>query len=1073
MYRRRNFIWLTAILSTLTLPLWAQAPAANCGCTLPPPIAAGPVSPALYAGMRWRQVGPFRGGRVSAVAGLANDPAVYYFGSAGGGVWKTTDGGWVWKPIFDAAHVASIGAIAVAPSDPAVVYVGTGNLSDVGDAANDGDGMWKSTDGGRTWRHIGLSATRHIPSVYVDPHNPRLVLVAALGRAFQKDPHRGIYRSTDGGRTWRRVLYVSNTVGAVDLAAAPDNPKVIYASVWRHYFPPLGGVSFNTLAGGAIYRSANEGQSWTLVSGPGRGLPAGGLGRIGLAVAPGGGGNRVYAIIAARQGGLFFSANGGRSWRRTTTDPRIVGNGYFSHVWVGPAGAVFVAQTALYRSTDGGRTFAAYKGAPGGDDYHQLWINPLHPRDMILGSDQGASISMDGGRSWSSWYNQPTGQMYHLATSNQFPFWIYATQQDSGAVGTASRGAYGEITPFDWDAVGGNEFGYIVPDPLQPWLIYCVGPGRGMVRINRRDHVIRDISPHPVRGQLRMAQNPPLVFSPANPRELFFGAQYLLATTDGGRSWRRLSPDLTHRTGPRPGGYYPPAIMTIAPSPRNAGVIWTGSNNGVIEVTQDGGADWTNVTPAAVPDGAHIEMIEASHFYPGEAFAAVNEHVLGNFAPLIYRTTDFGQHWLKLSQGIPDGDFLRVVREDPVRPGLLYAGTEGGVFVSFDNGGHWQSLQLNLPTVSVRDLAIRHNDLVAATYGRAFWILDDLTPLRQASATVAAAPAFLFRPEQATRIQRDRNQDTPLPPEIPHGQNPPAGAIVDYYLATPARGPLTLAIYTASGQLVRRYSSAPLPARIAHPVQWPHVPSYWLAHPRPLPATAGMHRVVWNLRYPAPMAVHYTYPISAVDHATPAGPQGPLAVPGDYTVRLDVDGHSYSQPLRLRLDPRLHATPAALAAQLQFEQALMREMDISFAGHAQAAALQKKLAQRAAARAQNSGQLALRQRAARLAAQAAQIAGGRSDGIGNPGRPPSFAALNQTLASLATAADQAPAAPTQGQRNAAARHCQQLNQVITAWNHLRHSGLEALNQQLRAERLAAIPSPAPLADPACAPAAMR
>ncbi len=1044
-FRRMAIFAISGSWALLALPLAAQKTGAKCGCTVPPPLPKTTVSPAVYGGMRWRQVGPFRGGRVSAVSGIPGNPAVYYFGSPGGGVWKTTDGGWVWKPIFDAAHVASIGAVAVAPSDPRIVYVGTGNVSDVGDAANDGDGMWKSTNGGRTWRHIGLAGTRHIPAIFVDPRNPNLVVVAALGHEFEKNHARGIYRTTNGGRTWRQVLFVSDTAGAVDLAAAPGDAKILYAAVWRHYVAPLQGVSFNVLHGGAIYRSRNEGRTWLRVAGGG--LPAGALGRIGLAVAPGHHGNRVYAIVAAKQGGLFRSDNGGTTWRRITTDPRIVGSGYFSHVWVDPGDPheIFVAQTCLYRSMNGGRTFAAYKGAPGGDDYHQLWINPRQPADMILGSDQGASVSMDGGRSWSSWYNQPTGQMYHVSTDDQFPFWIYATQQDSGSVGTASAGAYGEITPFDWDAVAGYEFGYIVPDPLHPWLIYAGGPGRGVVRINRRDHVVQNVSPDLAGDRkLHFAQNPPLEFSRANPQELLLGSQYVLATLNAGRSWRKLSPNLTLRTGPKPGGYYPPAISTIAPSPRDGGVIWTGSNNGVIEVTQDAGADWSNVTPPAVPDGAMIEMIAASHFHAGEAFVAVDEHTLNDFAPLIYRTTDFGKTWTRADAGIPNGDFLRVVREDPKQPGLLYAGTENGVFVSFDNGDHWQSLQLNLPTVSVRDLAIRQNDLVAATYGRAFWILDDLTPLRQARQAAAAATAYLFHPEEATRLARDRNQDTPFPPEVPHGANPPAGAVLDYYLPQPAHGIVTLTITNSHGQVVRQLSSAPLPARVSRPVQWPVVAAYWRAHPRPLPTGAGMHRVVWSLRYPAPPALRRHYPINAVPHDTPANPRGPFAIPGAYTVRLTVDGHSYTQPLRVRLDPRVHASPAALRAQLRLEQGLMREMALTFRRHAQAAALRRRLRKQAAALAQSPAEKALRLKAAHLERAAAALAGGRGRRSGVPPAP-SFGSLNASLGALATTAEEAAAAPTQADLQAAARFRRQLRVLSAKWKGLRQSGLEALS----------------------------
>ena len=1013
------------------------------------PLAAQ-VSPSLYAGMRWRQVGPFRGGRVTAVAGVPGDAATYYMGTAGGGLWKTVDAGWVWKPIFDQAHVASIGAVAVAPSNHEIVYVGTGDVSDVGDAVNQGDGVWRSDDAGKSWRHAGLDDSRHVGSLIVDPRDPNIVLVAVLGHTFAPNAERGVFRTTDGGRTWSKVLYINDTMGAVNLAADPDNPKIVFAALWYHYDQPGKRRSFDAREGGAIYKSTDEGRTWKPIAG--HGLPAGGMGRIGLTVGPGTRGRRVYAIISARDGGLYRSGDGGATWSRASQDRRVTGNGYFSEVYTDPRNAeiVYVGQTSLYRSTDGGHTFISYKGAPGGDDNHVLWIDPSNSRDMILGSDQGATISLDGGLTWSSWYNQPTGQIYHLSTDNRFPFWIYGTQQDSGSVGTASRGDYGAITFFDWDAVGGYEFGYIVPDPLNPNLIYAGGPGRGTVRIDRLNHQVADVSPDMARDRkLHLDINPPLAFSPEDPRLLLEGTQYVMATRDGGAHWRAISPDLAARPDANDkGGFYPPAISSVAPSPVSARVIWTGSNDGLIYVTEDGGATWRNVTPPEFTVHSYVDLIEASPWDAGTAYVAMDQHADNDFKPYIFRTKDFGHTWTDVVAGIPDGSLARVVREDPERRGLLYAGTETGVFVSFDDGDHWQSLQLNLPTVSVRDLGIRQGDLVAATYGRAFWILDDLSPLRQAARVAAASAPYLYRPAPAIRVRRDENQDTPLPPEMPAGQNPPAGAIIDYYLPAPPSGDITLAIYDRDGQLVRQYSSAPLPPNTEPP---PPVPSYWLAHPRPLPKLAGMNRVVWDLRYTPPPALRHGFSISAVFEDTPADPRGPLAVPGTYEVRLTVNGRTYTQPLAVEMDPRVAVSQAALEAQLRLEMQLMDEMKASFQGRAEIAAWRGKLAERqqgvVAAKANGKAALAA---LARLDKQAAALEGGAGGGFprGETPPPPSFGGLNGQLAGLAEAIGQADAAPTQAAVEAADYYAGQLKSVQAQWRELQKSGLDTINRLL-------------------------
>ena len=792
-------------------------------------LAAQSVDNSLYRAMRWRQIGPFRAGRVTAVAGIPGNGATYYMGTPGGGLWKTVDGGVIWTPISDSVPVSSIGAVAVAQSNPNIVYFGTGDVSMVGGSVNMGNGMYKSLDAGKTWQHIGLDETEHIGNMWVDPRNPDVVLVAALGKTYSKNEQRGVFKTTDGGKSWRKVLYKDDVTGAVDLVFAPGNSNIGYAALWEHYTAPGGRAAIESSGFAGVYKTSDGGETWTQLT---EGLPKGRLGRIGVAVNADG--QKVFAIVAggggfggggggggAAAGGLYRSDDGGAHWSKSTQDSRIQGSGYFSRAFLDPKNSdvVYVAQTSLYRSDDGGHTFASYKGAPGGDDNHALWIDPVEPLRMIMASDQGATISMDGGKSWSSWYNQPTGQIYHLSTDSRYPYWVYGTQQDSGSVATLSRGDYGAITFMDWDPVGGYEFGYIVPDPLNNNLVYAGGPSRGVVRIDRSNRQVSTVSPSVVRGdnEYRMATNPPLGFSPTDPHILYMGAQFLLETRDGGVHWKKISPDLTSTAAtPAPAPATAPAtpavparpraqeqqetiapnnraaITTFSPSPLKAGEIWAGTSNGVVQVTQDNGATWQNVSPSGLGTLTEIGMVEASHFDAGTAYVAVDRHAENDFRPHFYRTHDYGKTWQETSSGIPEGCFARVVREDPQRKGLLYAGTENAAFVSLDEGGHWTSLQLNMPTTSIRDLVVHGDDLVAGTYGRAFWILDDVTPLRQADRNVSSSTAFLFRPEKALRVRLDLNQDTRIPPDMPAGQNPPNGAIVNYYLSSAPSQDITL-----------------------------------------------------------------------------------------------------------------------------------------------------------------------------------------------------------------------------------------------------------------------------------------
>ncbi|HUI84681.1 MAG TPA: hypothetical protein VL240_10680 [Candidatus Binatia bacterium] len=1060
------------------------------GLASAPSAAAQQYDPSLYSGMEWRQIGPFRAGRVTGVTGVPGQPAIYYMGTAGGGAWKTTDGGMVWKPIFDQQRVASIGAIAVAPSNTNIVYIGTGDVSNVGGAVNQGNGMWKSTDAGATWQHIGLEDSRHIGTVWVDPQNTDIVFVAALGHTYAPNAERGIFKTTDGGKTWRKVLYKDETTGAIDVAFAPDNPQIGFATLWYHYVKPdTPFAGLMGMGGAGIYRTADGGDTWTEVKIPQ--LANAHLGRIGVVVAPGG--QRVFAIVSERrEGGLYRSDDGGATWRRITEDRRIQGNGYFSKVFLDPHNSdiVYVAQTSLYRSTDGGVTFESYKGAPGGDDNHALWIDPTNSSYMIMGSDQGATVSMDGGRSWSSWYNQPTGQFYHLSTDNRWPYWIYATQQDSGAVATLSRGDYGAITMLDWDPIGGYEFGYILPSPLDPNIVYCGGEARGLWRIDRSNRQVEVVSPNVSRdGDYRTARDVPLAFSPQDQHVLYEGTQFLLQTRDEGKTWKTISPDLTVRPGePAPPSaeqeeskpeaakseeqktkeaenkkpksqeeqetMRPPdrrAVTTIAPSGLKAGLIWVGTNNGLVQLTTDGGGNWQNVSPPGLQKFAEITMVEPSHFDPAVAYVSVDNHLANDFKPHMFRTKDYGKSWQEVVAGIPDFSFVKVVREDPKRRGLLYAGTETGPFVSFDDGDRWGSLQQNMPTVSVRDMVVHGDDLVAATYGRSFWILDDLTPLRQINEQVARSHVHLFQPATAIRLRNNMNQDTPLPPEMPAGDNPPTGAIIDYYFRSAPSGDVTLAIYDQKGDLVRQLSSRPEAMRSEEP---PPVPSYWLYHPTPLPRNAGLNRYVWDLRYPAPDAIQHTYPISALYERTHAEPQGPFVVPGTYEARLTVDGKTYRQPLTVEMDPRVKVTPAALEQQLGFSRKIDGLVSLSYAYHEQAAKLLAEVADRQTALQKSEATKGASQALNDFDAKARKIQGEQQRGFQMPGKPkPTLTLMNSELAYLSEAVGQADAAPTDAMHTAFHDYCHDLTKLAQQWSELMSQDLPKVNSQLGEQHL--------------------
>ena len=866
--------------------------------------AATSVDPSLFGGLQWRSIGPYRGGRTVAAAG-AGDGRTFYTGAVGGGVWKTEDAGRTWRPIMDGEPVSSIGAVTVAPSDPNVVYVGSGE-ADMRSDIIAGNGMYRSRDAGATWTHIGLDDSRQIGRILVDPKDPRALLVAVLGHGYGPNDTRGVYRSTDGGDTWQRTLFHDRDTGAIDLAATPDGATV-YASLWQTRRPPWNTYPPSHGPGGGLYVSHDRGITWTQLGG--NGFPSEGLGKIGLAVAPSDP-KRIYAIVDAKAGGLYRSDDAGATWTLANADARLWDRGwYFCHVAVDPSDAnlVYVSDTSVYRSTDGGAHVEAIKGSPDGDDFHQLWIEPGNGAHLALASDQGTSISINATRTWSSWFNQPTGQFYHVAVDDAFPYRVYGAQQDSGAAMIRSRSDHAGIEERDWRPItAGGESGYIAPDPEHPGIVF----GDKVAREDLHTYQTRDVSPTTGRpGPWRDEWTLPLAFGPNDA--LYFANQIVFRTRDGGGSWQAISPDLTRAHDGTPATLDPATaadaatdeprgvVWSLSPSQRDANVVWAGTDDGLVRLTTNGGKSWQDVTPPGITPWSHVSGIDASPFDARSAYVAVERHRLDDEAPYLYVTHDAGRTWRAATDGIPDGSFVNAVRADPVRAGLLYAATETGVFVSFDDGRAWQSLRLNMPVVSVRDLVVHDGDLAIATHGRAFWILDDVEPLREL-ATDGGAHARLFAPRIAIRTRPGNDEAEASPPETPVGENPPNGAYVDYVVPPTATGPVAIEIVAANGASIRRVASTDVP----HPIDPKDVPfpAYWIVTPQPPPATPGMHRFVWDFR------------IGADD--------GPFAPPGRYTVRATIAGHTFAQPLVLRRDPRIHASDADLVAQTNFALAV-------------------------------------------------------------------------------------------------------------------------------------------------------
>ncbi len=917
-------------------------------CAAPPAAAqTQAVPPSLYQSLHWRFIGPLRGGRTVALDGVANEPNVFYIGAVNGGIWKTQDAGRTWSPIFDREPTGSIGAIAVAPSDPRIVYAGSGEGLQRPDLAV-GDGIYKSSDGGATWTHLGLREGRQIASMAVDPTNANRLFVAVLGHPYGPSDERGVYRSLDGGATFQRVLFVNENVGAFDVVLDPRDPRIVYATLWAARQAPWEiGASFE-MPGSGIFKSTDGGTTWTRLR---DGLPP----RIGRAeVAVSRSNPRVvyaYADVksnGSESGALYRSADGGAHFARVNDADEIAQRGDdLVSIGVDPADSniVYLTNTSTYRSTDGGKTMVAIKGAPGGDDYHTVWINPQNPRIVALASDQGATISVDGGTTWSSWYNQPTAQMYHVNADNRFPYWVCGGQQESGSACVASRGNWGAVTERDWHTAGAQEWGYIVPDPLHRGTFF----GGKVEKFDEVTGQVQEVSPIALPTErYRVVRTEPLAFDHFNKRRLYFGSNVVFATSNAGQSWRAISPDLTRAHPAVPAivgsfesddpqhGAHRGVVYALAPSFVHSGTIWAGTDDGLVWITRDSGRHWKNVTPPALTAWSKVAQIDASRFNDDTAFVAVNRFRLDDLRPYVYVTRDGGATWKLAVEGLPDQP-VNAVRQDPAEPRLLYAATENGVAVSFDGGRRWQSLQLDLPHTSARDLIVHGNDVVVATHGRGFWILGDVEPLRElvtlpfdsAAGRLSALGdkgVHLFMPELAYRVRRSTNTDTPLPPEEPMGANPPDGAIVDYALGIPAQR-VVISILDGSGALVRRYASDDRPPS---PIEHLDKPAYW-ERPFTRPATgAGMQRFVWDLREAPPRSLQPDLPISAVSHDTPRVPDGVLVVPGRYTVRLNVDGRTVERPLVVAMDPRVAISRAALEQQYRLARELAAIVNRSY-----------------------------------------------------------------------------------------------------------------------------------------------
>ncbi len=1012
-------------------------------------------------------IGPFRGGRTRAAAGVPCQPNVFYVGQVNGGVWKTDDYGRTWNPIFDHESTQSIGAIAVAPSDPNIIYVASGEGLHRPDLSV-GDGIYKSTDAGKTWTHLGsgkegLRDGQQIPALAIDPRNPDRIFAAVLGHPYGPNSERGLFRSTDGGQTWQKVISKDENTGASDVEIDPSNPDVVYASMWEAREGPWEDNNVFNGTNGGLFKSTDGGATWHPLT---SGLPKD-LSQIYVAIAPSQP-RRLYATLGTSAGKLavYRSDDAGENWTQATEDSRPagrIGGGDLPIARVDPKNPdiVYSASTVTMRSSDGGKTWSRFRGAPGGDDYQNLWINPNNPNVILLVSDQGALVTVNGGNTWSSWYNQPTAQIYHVSVTNDFPYKVCGAQQESGSVCISSRGNDGEITFREWHSAGAIEYGYVAPDPLDADIVY--GGGRSEVsRYHWSTGQVQNITPIPVRSsKYRTDRTEPLMFSPVDPHILYYATNLLFKTADGGGSWQTISTDLTRETPGVPasvGGLIPKnaatqrgVIYSLAPSFKNVNTLWAGTDDGLIWLTRDGGKKWNDITPKELTPWSKVTQSSASHFDEETAYASVSRFRIDDVHPYIYRTHDGGKTWKLIVAGIPDFGPVDTVREDPVRQGLLFAGTENAVWVSFDDGDHWQSLQLNLPHTSMRDLWVHDNDLIVATHGRSFWILDDIAPLREISQSSANSEPHLFKPAPAYRVLRSTNTDTPLPPDEPAAANPPDGTIIDYYLPRAASGPVTVEILDAHGQLVRRFSSTDQPPVSDAELKKQLIPVYWVRPFRSLPSDGGMHRWVWDLHYDPPTSIRHEYPIAAVPHDTPRFPLGPSATPGQYTVRLAVGGKTYSAPVTVKMDPRIKTSPVSLERKFQAETRLAAIVSQSSEAIFQAGSIRgqlQKLSERSNAATKNALEV--------LQKKLSTILGASSGSSSPPSDEVTLSRLNGQASTVYTQLWPVESEPTLAQTEALKIIERDHADVMKRWNELKTADLPALNQQLREAGLSEI-----------------
>ncbi len=1031
--------------------------------------AQAPVDQRLLSALTWRNLGPFRAGRVAAVSGAVGVPGTFYIGLPAAGVWKTTSAGQTWYPVFDSIKdVSSIGSVEVAPSDPNVVYVGTGDII-TGGGINEGNGVYKSTDAGKTWRHLGLEATKQIPSMSVDPANPNIVLIAAQGDVHVKGRNRGVFRSADGGSTWTQTLFVDDSTGAQRIARAFDAPNVLFATTVLHYVaPPLANGQNRPAAGPTapsstkLFKSTDGGVTWQEVTGGG--LPARLTGKMWVSVAGNTSGQRVFVI---GDWGLYRSDDGGTSWKRMAADDdriRSGQGGYNCGVYVDPKNPdlVYTINTSSYKSVDGGQTFTGFRGAPGGDDPQQMWIDPTNGQRMLFGYDQGAIVSLDGGGTWSSWYNQSTEQIYHLSVDNSFPYFVYGTQQDAGAIRTRARGNLGAITPLDWNPVPGWEWGTVLPDPLDNNVVYS--SGSGILKITYPSEQWINVSPAQNDSlKLRTTSSQPIIFAPWNKKMLLAAFQSVWSSIDGGMHWTSLSGDLAARadapTSPAtPGGPAPQpsgAIESMRASSVMPGMIWVGTGTGLIKMTRNTGKTWEDVSVPGlpVPQRAEILAIEPSNFDAATAYAVVDEHRVGIYDPFVYRTHDYGKTWTKIVSGLATGEasgsFVRFVRSDTKRKGLLFAGTESGMYVSFNDGDNWQPLMNGLPNTSYRDAVIKDNDLVICTYGRGFFVLDDISALRQMTGATANEAAHLFAAGDAYRVRRNVGADTPFPSEVPHALNPRDGAQIDYWLARAPSSDISLDVFDARGERVRHMSSAAV-TQVSEYVRPPH-PNFWVLTETSLPKNAGSNRTAWDLRYDAPRAFTHSYEINANPGLTPPSPEGPLVPPGTYTVTLTVDGAKYSQKLTVKSDPRSPASVAAVGAQSALQVKLLRGINFTYEAQKLAASFGDVL--RGDTTSRFASYYARLDTIAGLDAQRRQ---GRGPG---PTPPPTLRALNGSFVNMLNAQDFADMAPTSALMTAFTSRCRELRSVTAQWERLLGAELSEVNALLKMRGRAALVAP--------------